>query len=577
MKYLITTLIIGLLLSTGAVADDGYPLVGRPVDPKVPAAWDFYRDYDAQTKLLKDLAAAHPDICRLDSIGKSWEGREMWVMTVTNFSKGDELRKPAFWLDGAIHANEVQSSDAALYTCWYLVEGYGQMDYIRDLVDRQVFYILPMMSPDSREVHLHEAATTNDPRTGQRPVDNDRDGLFDEDDDDDIDGDGHIVSMRIKDPNGRYKEHDEYPWMMVRAEADEVGGWTMLGGEGIDNDGDGMVNEDGAGGYDPNRDWGYDWQPGHVQWGAYRYPFSLQENRAVSEFALAHPNIGGAQSFHNAGGMILSGPGAEENTYSRSDRQVYDAIGEKGEQMLPGYTYMITWEDLYTVHGGELDWWYANVGAISYTNELWTSFNYFRTENDGSWTGSREDQARFNELLLFGEAFVDWHEVEHPDYGTVEVGGYKKSYGRQPPSFLIQEELHRNMAFTVFHAAQLPRIRVADVRVRQLEHGLTEVTATIVNDNLIPTRLSVAERNSLVRPDLVSLSGGNGLKVLTAMRGGDMFFRQPREQEHDPQNMRVDSVSLSSPVYVRWIVRGSGPFTVTADSIKGGLSTLTSE
>ncbi|MCB1187748.1 peptidase M14 [bacterium] len=577
MKNLIAMILAGACLLGSAFADDGYPLIGRPVDPKVPAAWDFYRDYDAQTKLLQDLAAAHPDICRLDSIGTSWQGREMWVMTITNFSMGDEARKPAFWLDGGIHANEIQGSDGALYTAWFLIEGYSQMKQIREIVDSQVFYILPMMSPDSRDVHLHEAANTHGPRTGQRPIDNDRDGLFDEDDDDDLDGDGHIVSMRVKDPNGRWKEDEEYPWMMVRAEQDEIGGWTMLGEEGYDNDGDGMVNEDGAGGYDPNRDWGYDWQPGHIQWGAYRYPFSLQENRAVADFALAHPNIGGAQSFHNAGGMILSGPGAEENTYSRSDRQVYDAIGKRGEEMLPGYKYMITWEDLYTVHGGELDWWYASIGALAYTNEMWTSFNYFRTANDGNWQGDRNDQARFNDQLLFGEAFVPWHEVEHPDYGTVEVGGYKKSYGRQPPSFLLQEELHRNMAFTVYHASQLPRIRVDSVSVKQLDHGMTEVTAVIVNDHLIPTRLSVAERSSLVRPDIVSLKGGNGMKVLTAMRDNDMFFRRPREQQRDPGNVELSSVSFGDAVYVRWIVRGSGPFTVTADSVKGGVSTLKSE
>ena len=577
MRYLVLLTILTICLTTSAWADNGYPLVGRPVDPQVPAAWDFYRDYAAQTKLMQDLVAAHPDICRLESLGKSWQGREMWLMTITNFSTGEESAKPAFWLDGAIHANEIQASDVALYTIWYLVEGYGQMDYIHELVDNQVFYILPMMSPDSRDIHLHEASNTHGPRTGQRPVDNDRDGLFDEDDDDDIDGDGNIVSMRVKDPNGRYKEDDKYPWLMVRAEADEVGGYTMLGEEGIDNDGDGQVNEDGAGGYDPNRDWGYDWQPGHVQGGAFRYPFSLQENRAVADFAVAHPNIGGAQSFHNAGGMILSGPGAEENTYSREDRQVYDLIGHKGEEMLPGYKYMITWSDLYTVHGGELDWWYNCLGALCYTNEMWTSFNFFRTENDGSWQGSREDQARFNDQLLFGEAFVDWHEVDHPDFGKVEVGGYKKSFGRQPPSFMIEEELHRNMVFALYHASQLPRIRVDSVSVKELASGLTEVTATIVNDRLIPTRMDVSRQQMLVRPDLVSISGGSGMKVLTAMQDDDMFLRRPREQKHDPGTVEVRGVSISAPVYVRWIVRGSGPFTVTADSVKGGQSSASSQ
>ena len=85
----------------------------------------------------------------------------------------------------------------------------------------------------------------------------------------------------------------------------------LLGFEGIDNDGDGLVNEDPPGGYDLNRNWPADWQPNYVQNGSRDYPFQLPETRAVANFLLAQPNVAGVQSFHNAGGMILRGPGAE--------------------------------------------------------------------------------------------------------------------------------------------------------------------------------------------------------------------------------------------------------------------------
>src|SRR5690606_14682359 len=102
------------------------------------------------------------------------------------------------------------------------------------------------------------------------------------------------------------------------------------------------INEDTHGYYDPNRDWGWKWQPDYIQGGAYKYPFSLPETRAVADFVLNHPNIAGAQSFHNSGGMILRGPGAQEDlsTYNRQDIRIYDAIGKKGEKMLPGYRYL---------------------------------------------------------------------------------------------------------------------------------------------------------------------------------------------------------------------------------------------
>ena len=60
----------------------------------------------------------------------------------------------------------------------------------------------------------------------------------------------------------------------------------MLGYEGIDNDGDGLVNEDGPGGYDGNRDWGFNWEPNYIQSGADKYPFSFPENQAVRDFII---------------------------------------------------------------------------------------------------------------------------------------------------------------------------------------------------------------------------------------------------------------------------------------------------
>jgi hypothetical protein len=84
--------------------------------------------------------------------------------------------------------------------------------------------------------------------------------------------------------------------MMVPVNPGEIGDYELLGFEGIDRDGDGKVNEDRTGYYDPNRDWGWNWQPDYVQRGAYLYPFSLPETRAVRDFVMKRPNIAGAQT-----------------------------------------------------------------------------------------------------------------------------------------------------------------------------------------------------------------------------------------------------------------------------------------
>ena len=232
-----------------------YQPAGAPADPKVPAQWNRYHDHAAATELLQALVKAHPDLCRLESLGNSYGNRDMWVLTVTNSKQGVEVEKPAFWIDGAIHANEIQATEVALYTAWYLAESFGKAEMITRLLNERAFYIMPMMSPDSRDAHMHEPNTTHSPRSGQRPVDDDRDGLVDEDKPDDLDGDGNITQMRIRDPNGRWKPHPDYPNVMIQAKPDEKGEFTLLGSEGFDNDGDGKVNEDGPGFYDPNRNW----------------------------------------------------------------------------------------------------------------------------------------------------------------------------------------------------------------------------------------------------------------------------------------------------------------------------------
>jgi len=555
-------------------AEGPYQPMGAPADPKVPARWNRYHDYAEITKLLNQMVAAHPKHARLESLGRSYEGRQMWLLTITSFKTGDDRAKPAFWIDGAIHANEIQGAEVALYTAWYLLEMYGRNPFITRLVDDRAFYLVPMMSPDSRDAHMHEANTTHSPRSGQMPVDDDRDGLVDEDGPDDLDRDGHITQMRVRDPNGRYKPDPDYPHLLVPVEADERGEYRLLGTEGYDNDGDGRLNEDGDGYYDPNRDWPRRWQPGYLQGGAYRYPFSIPENRLVADFVLDHPNIAGAQSYHNTGGLILRGPGNPDDSYDRADVAVYDAIAEKGELMLPGYDYKICATGLYEVYGGEFDWFFGMRGIFSFSNELFTSQNYFRQKAE-----NRQEEAEdFDKYLLFGQGTVPWKEVTHPQYGKIEVGGRKKQWGRKPPSFLLEEECHRNMAYTLYQADQMPQVAVQSVEVEPAggtgmmpvaRGGLKQVTATVINRKLTPTHASVDLKNKITPPDVVSISGRD-LKVVLALRDDDPFFQNAADQKHQPDRVRVPTIPGMGAVYVRWLATATGPLTVGVRSIKGG-------
>ena len=565
LPFAVASILAGAVLAP-AKEQAPYQPMGAPADPKVAVHWNRYHDYAEITEILNQLVAAHPGRAQLESLGKSFDGRQMWLLTVTNSKTGNDRAKPAFWIDGAIHANEIQGVQISVYTAWYLLEMYGRNPFITQLVDDRAFYIVPMMSPDSRDAHMYRPNTTSSPRSGQVPVDDDKDGLVNEDGPDDLDRDGHITQMRIRDPNGRYKPHPDYPNLMIAAKPNERGEFRLLGSEGFDNDGDGSVNEDGDGFYDPNRDWPIQWQPRYVQRGAYRYPFSLMENRHAGDFILAHPNIVGAQSYHNTGGMILRGPANPVDAeYSKSDKAVYDAIAAKGELMLPFYDYKICASGLYPLHGGAFDWLHAMRGIFAFSNELFTPENYFRR----TVRSRSEEVEQFDKYLLFGQGTVTWKEVNHPQYGKVEVGGKTKQWGRQPPSFLLEEECHRNMAFTLYHADQMPQVAVQSAEAKSLPGGLTQVTAAIINQKLTPTHSSVDVKNHITPPDTVSISG-KGLTVVLGLHDSDAFFQNAQEQKHHPAQLRIPTIKGMGAVYVRWLVKGKTPFTVSVRSIKGG-------
>lgn len=577
MKKIISTLIISLIINqviAQTPTDLGLRAIGSPANPKVQVSWNHYNDYKGIGDILQKIAKAYPDLAKVESIGKTVQGKDLLVLTITDFKSGKPDQKPGFWVDGNIHSNELQGSEFSMYTAWYLTEMYGSVSFIRDLLKEKVFYVAPCINPDARDDFIKNLNTTNTPRSGMLPQDDDGDGLIDEDGFDDLDGDGEITQMRRRNPLGRLKVDPNDKNRMIAARPDEAGEYELLGNEGLDNDGDGLVNEDRQGAYDPNRDWGWNWQPDYIQGGAMKYPFSLPENEAIRKFVMAHPNIAGAQSFHNTGGMFLRGPGAEEDisTYDQNDISVYDIIGKRGETLVPGYRYFTVYKDLYTVYGGELDWFHGSRGIFTFSNELMTSYLLFNKNA----AENRNQNNEFNEAdkyLLFGDAFVEWKPIKHPTYGDIEVGGFKKNYVRNHPGFLIETDAHRNMSFILYHAWCMPKIEVKDVKIKKLENGFSQIEARIYNARIIPTHSSHDVRYKIEQPDYVTLKDS---QVVTGLLMQDADFNVGKEQKVNPATIELTNLPGMGFVTLRWIVKGNpNNYNIEVNSAKGGLVTAT--
>lgn len=545
------------------------PSLAQPHIPsKVEIAWDRYYTYPELVDQVNRIAAAYPDICKVVTIGKSRQGRDLIVAIVNNPATGPDTSKPAMWIDGNVHGNEIQAGEVVVYTLWYLTKAFGNNQQLTTLLDNYAFYLLPSQNPDGRDYWFEGPNTPHSSRSNQRPVDDDQDGLFDEDPPDDLDGDGSITTMWRPDPNGQWVRSRTDPRVFVRLKQGERAAdgdaWTNVGSEGIDNDNDGLINEDGPGGDDMNRDWPSDWLPSYVQGGAGQFPLANPETSAIARFILDHPNIAGVQSYHNTGGMILRGPGAgyRESMYTADDRAAYDEIARVGEQMLPHYRSMVIYRDLYTVHGGFVNWTAEGLGIFSFTNEMWSTAKYFyREEGDAD-----ERQWIWRDRLNFGEVFKDYTEYDHPRYGKVLIGGPNKWASRVTPTFMLEEELHRNFAFTMLHADHMPLLRFGRIETAQFGPGVWSITFELWNDKLIPTRSGVARNNRIGPADLLFCRpagepfnrDASSTSVITSGRVSSWLDRQFDAVAHEPGRIQNHAgIPGKSYRIFRFLVKGA--------------------
>jgi len=187
---------------------------------------------------------------------------------------------------------------------------------------------------------------------------------------------------------------------------------------------------------------------------------------------------------------------------------------------------------------------------------------------------ANSDTYEFDRLLLFEDAFIPWQEVDHPVYGKIEIGGFNKNFGRTHPGFLLESDAHRNAAFCIYNAWASPKLEVTDVKVKTLERGLKEVTATVINRQMIPTHSGTNLRYKIDPPDYIYIDGG---KVVAGMIVTDKDRSISIEQKKNPGRIEVPNIEGYQHIDIKWIVKDGSKFTVRVESIKGGRASGESE
>lgn len=541
--------------------------------------FDHNHIYSEVADYLQHVVAAYPDITRLHNIGKSYQGRDLLVLEITNQKNEPALEKPGYWIDGNLHASEVMGTEVCLKNIDTLVKQYGSDPFITHLVDTRTVYIMPKLNPDGSD---HYLTRPDGMRSSVRPHDSDRDGSFDEDPSEDLDGDGNITRIRVRDETGPMKTSPEDPRLMVRCEEDEKGEWRVYS-EGIDNDNDGRFNEDGVGGLDINRNWPSRWQQEYIQGGAGPYPLSEPETRAVAEFILSHPNITGVINHHMAGNFVYRPPTnrnfdpvtGEETPMDSEDEAIFEFFGSK-------YSEIINDQPVRTVYGRSgpprygaiwgvmIGWAYDHCGVFSWVPEMGSLAPFCDYDNDGS--ASEMERLRWNDTEMGGRIFVDWKPFDHPQLGEVEIGGFvSKLYDPKYESYtnvmcspgpIFEDFLDKHTKWNLWLVSMSPYVRITDVNVTPAGSGFFKIEAKIQNQGFLPTNLTQqAIRNRTAKTVKVSIS----------LSGADLVFgSETTDIGHLPGNR-------SLPETVEWMVKATGRRTPTAViravSEKGGTDT----
>ncbi len=549
LRYTLLILLATLVFTGSAVEKKG--------KIEVPLRFDRYYNYDDVVEALKVLHNAFPKLTTLEEIGKSEEGRGIYALTINNPETGDALSKPGVYVDGNIHGNEIQAGEVCLYYANMLLTKYGENEKITKAVDKNAHYIVPVVNVDGRYHFFTDGNTPHSNRGLRVPKDDDHDGLFDEDPYDDLDGDGSICQMRIKDPNGMYKSDPEDKRIMVRVKPGEKGEYTILGSEGIDNDGDGRMNEDGEGYLDPNRNWGYNWMPNYIQRGAGNFPLSGTGIKAVNTFLTKHPNIIIGFAFHNAGGMWLRVPSEKSTEIPSSDVAAYDIIGNNAIKITPGYVYMPSY-DLYPTYGDSDSHMFFIHGAYSFVGELFMSsqetYKSKKESDKESRTERNRERLKFNDKVAQGELYKEWKPFNHPVYGEIEIGGWIKMSSRIPHTFMLPELVHRNASVVLLADEQTPELSIEVFDVKSIGKNLSQVRVRIKNNKGISSMTAQAFKDKLYSRDALKVTGA---KVIAGGKLTDFRLNKVYYKEDKPE-IQFFAMPGNSKAEYQFLIEGKG-------------------
>ncbi len=485
--------------------------------------FDRFLRYDELVVWLQTLADRHPELLTVESYGRSHEGRDLLLATVTDASTGSHDTKPAHWVDASIHAVELTATVAACHLIHRLVTAFGDDPVVTEAVRTRTFYVVPRVNPDGAEWVLADRPRFR--RSSTRPWpwrDGHRwPGLEPED----VDGDGRILQMRIPDPNGAWMPHADDGRLMVPVPAagPPVGTprYRTLD-EGIVHDYDGFTipTPRPVEGLDLNRNFPAGWSRSTT--GSGDHPLSEPEIDALVRAIVARPNVSGFNAYHASGGVLLRPSSTRADVkLAPMDVWVWKELAAQGTELTgyPAHSVYedFTWDPATTMAGASDDWAYEHLGVFSWTTEFWDIVLAATGTKQSTkfWYTGPTDAEALAVLRWCDEhhpdGYVDWYPFDHPQLGEIELGGWNSlTTWVNPPPSRLRDEVAGHADFAVHQALCSPRLEIVHVRATALGGDSWRVEAGVANTGWLPTDVSaLARKEQLVNPITAELSGAD--------------------------------------------------------------------
>ena len=538
-------------------------------------------DHDALTRALRDLDSH--DSVSLGTVGSSREDRELWLVRV-----GSAADRPTILIDAGRDGAHPVTTRVAVRALEMLVNERSPEDLV-DLTSRVTLHVIPRVNPDGAERRAQSGARWQS--LLPIPMDDDGDGRVDEDGPDDVDGDGRIGWMRVADPLGTWvADPGDGRWLAER-EADDEGPFYRRYREGVDNDGDGLLNEDGEGGVAVDHNFPQGWEIPSRQEHAGPFPGSEPETLALLEYAVANPQIALALSLSGADRPERPGteaasviPGSDGDIFARLGERLESvrgsgldidfsspgagAIGGAGQFLgsLPANAPAgpITRA---VVPGRFVDWMYFQHGAYALAPQMWVDAPPVPVDTtavaDSTAVEARDghslDWATWIDSVAPDELRA-WRPHSHPTLGPVEIGGLASDHRHEPDAATVDSLATQLVDLVLDLAPRLGRVEIESVDVSVASGSLHRVSATIRNPGELPTLSAAGRDTRLFHPVMVALTVPSSCRIVDG-----------------PARVRVGTLEPRSRRTVEWFVSGPAGESVRVDvsSVKAGRARAT--